>query len=264
MRFEIMTVTPEMAQEWLKKNIPNNRSLGPAKGYTIDMKGGKWKLTHQAIAFSESGFLIDGQNRLTAIAKAGLAVQMAVAFDCPNDSFDVLDIGKGRTLGDALKIRGIANAKNAAAASIKIQKYEGGQNTVLNTYSIDAQQTVHGGGTNETRTSQIDFFEKNHAHIQDCAEFAQRVYSAAPARLVTQSDIATLYWIFGMSEAANEFLSKTIIGYNLERDGSHFHMRQVLEECKNKNRILTSAQLLKYWKLAWEKRNMPVKLLRVK
>lgn len=58
-------VTPEMAAKWLEGNVLNR----PLKQAHVDrlareMAAGRWRLTHQGIAFDVSGCLIDGQHRL--------------------------------------------------------------------------------------------------------------------------------------------------------------------------------------------------------
>ena len=68
MRFEIREVTPELAEEWLKNRAPNRKLRGTVvDSYASDMSAGRWRLTHQGIAFDEAGRISDGQHRLAAI-----------------------------------------------------------------------------------------------------------------------------------------------------------------------------------------------------
>ena len=94
---EVVTITPDMAREWLKMNIPNNRPLNRVRvrQYAADMRAGAWVLTHQGIAFSNRG-LEDGQNRLAAIIEAGVPVTMNVTrgMEFRNDVLTVIDGGK--------------------------------------------------------------------------------------------------------------------------------------------------------------------------
>ena len=73
-------------------------------------------LTHQGIAISETGRLLDGQHRLTAIANTGISAKFLVATGIPDDSFSVLDTGSARTAADVLSIGKISNAAALAAA----------------------------------------------------------------------------------------------------------------------------------------------------
>ena len=74
-------VTPDMAREWLTKDVVN-RPLIPrnVEAIAFDMKSGRWVLTHQSIAFNRDGFLVDGQHRLHAVVAADVAVPMRVTY----------------------------------------------------------------------------------------------------------------------------------------------------------------------------------------
>ena len=57
------------------------------------IKNGEFTLTHQGIAFDEDGNLIDGQHRLHAIIKAGIAVKMEVSSGWPRSNILAIDVG---------------------------------------------------------------------------------------------------------------------------------------------------------------------------
>lgn len=104
MRIEEVTVTPAMAREWLKANTQNRPLVASTvEGYAKAIRAGHWQLTHQGIAFSVSGRLIDGQHRLSAIVKADVPVRMVVIHDAPENSFDVLDRGRTRSISDVIR-----------------------------------------------------------------------------------------------------------------------------------------------------------------
>lgn len=94
-------VTPERAIEYLEKNV-SNRRLRNAKvaEYAAKMKAGKWVVNHQGIAFASDGRLLDGQHRLWAIVKSGVAVKMLVARGYPVASVTSMDVGGIRNLND--------------------------------------------------------------------------------------------------------------------------------------------------------------------
>jgi hypothetical protein len=101
MQAQILLVTPEMAEQWLKLNNGNRRlRRWWAEALAAAMRRGEWLPTHQGIAFAESGHLIDGQHRLVAIIKAGIAQQMLVVHGVPDSAFSVLDIGAKRSISD--------------------------------------------------------------------------------------------------------------------------------------------------------------------
>lgn len=103
MRYEIVNVTPDMANEWLKKNEGNRPlRLHRAAFLARAIESGHWKLTHQAVAFTKRGRLLDGQHRLRAVILANRAVKMAVAYDVPEDAFAVMDAGLPRSMAERL------------------------------------------------------------------------------------------------------------------------------------------------------------------
>ena len=75
----IETITPCLAKEWLQKNL-YNRKIRPRKvrQYAADMRAGKWRTTHQGIAFDKEGNLMDGQHRLLAICETNIPQTMMV------------------------------------------------------------------------------------------------------------------------------------------------------------------------------------------
>lgn len=104
-------ITPAMAQEYLKFNTENYRSVNNLRvmTYANDMKAGKWQLNGEGIKFDSNGVLLDGQHRLQAIVKAGVPVDMLVVRDI-QPGMNVYDIGSTRSLGQIAKARGAVNA----------------------------------------------------------------------------------------------------------------------------------------------------------
>ena len=108
---KVMTITPDMAREWLELNMKNNRPVLKATvhSYARQMRNGTWSLTHQGIAFDEDGKLVDGQHRLSAIIEANIPVQMNVTRGVerkPGEIFTI-DMGRKRTYQNAVSMGGI-------------------------------------------------------------------------------------------------------------------------------------------------------------
>lgn len=82
------------------------------------MLSGRWRHTHQGIAFNERNELVDGQHRLHAIIKSGKAVTMNVTRGLTSEDILVIDSGKVRTAGDRLMIAGVATTSASIVASI--------------------------------------------------------------------------------------------------------------------------------------------------
>lgn len=127
--FEVVTVTPVIAEEWLGKNT-GNRNVRDAKVRMLaaDMRDGNWLLTGEAIKFDWRGRLIDGQHRLLAIIEAGVSVRILVARGLVPEAQLVLDTGAKRSAADALRMAGEHSNHVVIAAAIRIlASFESGQ-----------------------------------------------------------------------------------------------------------------------------------------
>jgi len=104
MKTNVILVTPDYARKLLEKNTDNRNIRVQVVNHLAEViKNGAWCLTHQGIAISENGVILDGQHRLSAIVKANVAVEMAVSTDVPEEAFKAIDIGITRTLSDMFK-----------------------------------------------------------------------------------------------------------------------------------------------------------------
>ncbi len=103
----IVTVTPELAREWLKHNN-FNRPLKPrlVDKYVRQILAGNWQRTHQGLAFDGQGVIIDGQHRLHAIIRTGQSMPMLVFLNESQSAHESIDNGKTRSLLDVVTIKG--------------------------------------------------------------------------------------------------------------------------------------------------------------
>ncbi len=101
-----MTVTPTMAANWLENANINNRKIREtyARQLARDMAQGRWRLTHEAMAFDPHGVLLDGQHRLWGIVLADVPIEMHVWFNITSESLAVINGGKPRSLADQLRL----------------------------------------------------------------------------------------------------------------------------------------------------------------
>lgn len=101
----VMEVTPVLATRWLEGNT-HNRPVSQAHVDRLaqDILNGRWRLTHQGVAFDTEGLLIDGQHRLWAIIEANTPVQMRVFYNEPPENKGVLDSGERRSNLDILQL----------------------------------------------------------------------------------------------------------------------------------------------------------------
>lgn len=113
----LMVVTPAQAARWLENNH-GNRNLrdGVVAKLAGAIERGEWQVNGDTIRIDQDGNLVDGQHRLSAIVKAGIAVETLVAFNVPREAMVTMDTGVRRTLGDLLKFRGEKNSNVLGAA----------------------------------------------------------------------------------------------------------------------------------------------------
>lgn len=105
MELSIETITPKQAEKYLQFNTSNrNLRKSLVSQYARDMTNGKWRLTHQGVAFNCDGTLLDGQHRLKAIVESGVTVQMLVARGVDSKNQLVMDDHAKRSAGDALTL----------------------------------------------------------------------------------------------------------------------------------------------------------------
>lgn len=101
---EVVAITPAMAEGWLKMNYEGNRKLRQTRvdRWAREMTLGRWRVTHQGIAFNLNGQLVDGQHRLAAIVASGCTVSMMVTRGV--EDFDALDQGATRSFSDVTQM----------------------------------------------------------------------------------------------------------------------------------------------------------------
>lgn len=121
---EIVSVTPEMASEWLDLNV-HNRKLRESRvaSFVGTLERSQWTLTGDSIVFDEHGHLINGQHRLKSIVESGVPVRLLVLRGVPTEAQEVMDGNLPRQLADALKLRGYTDTFVLASSLTFLYKY---------------------------------------------------------------------------------------------------------------------------------------------
>ena len=106
-------ITPTTAEKYLEKNR-DNRTLrtSQVEFLTRAMQDGQFLATHQGVAFTKDGTLVDGQHRLHAVVRSKESVWLLVVRGLDDSAKQVLDCGITRTVADRLKI----SSRHAAIA----------------------------------------------------------------------------------------------------------------------------------------------------
>ncbi|ALN78561.1 hypothetical protein [Lysobacter antibioticus] len=211
-----VSVTPEIAGHWLRRNDTNRPVRKKAvTQYVNDLKNGRWQQNGETVKFGRSGRLLDGQHRIAAIAAAGVAQPMLIVTGVADGAFDTIDTGRRRTSTDVLIIEGIGvfEARIAAAALPMIMNYRSG---LLPHSSMRYP---------------------NH-ELLDCWASLPQVRASSqfvtklPHRMVpiSQSKTLFLHWAFARHDvaAADQFIEGLFVGDRLDRTGAVFHLRERL------------------------------------
>jgi len=97
-------ITPQRATEMLNKSGGNRKIREDHVIWLAQMMdNGSFKVTHQGVAFSKNGLLIDGHHRLRAVILADKNVSMMVTYGL-DDVYDSIDQGANRSRGDILNL----------------------------------------------------------------------------------------------------------------------------------------------------------------
>lgn len=89
------------------------------------------------VSISDTGKLLDGQHRLTALTQVDRTIQFLVVSGLPESTFVYFDQNRARTLKDALETSGVANAaKVAPAAKLLYQLILGKANLPRNEVAV--------------------------------------------------------------------------------------------------------------------------------
>jgi len=250
MKFETIKIGPEKAKKLLANQITNRPpKMNRVAQYAADMAAGRWSLTPQPVIILK-GKMSDGQHRMLAVIKSGVEVEFVVCYT-DIDTTDDLDKGAVRKLSDVLKIKGYDKSRLVASISTKILMYKNGGRALF----LDQSG---GGGTQKQNVSITgsmvqEFFTENTDLIYTCAEFSAHLYKASSLRLLTESEIGFLYWLFGMDEKANLFLTSACTGIGLVVKSPELAFRRILEDRKSKVKVVLPSELLKYAVSGFEK-----------
>lgn len=128
MKTKIVLVTPELTEEFLKKN-KNNRPLNlhVAQSYADDMKNGKWLDNGEPLAFDKEGYLRNGQHRCKAVTICKIPREMLIVYDLPEEDCRIFDRGKPRSTLDTLRMGNSVDpylCNQQTIAAIRLLVYE--------------------------------------------------------------------------------------------------------------------------------------------
>lgn len=240
MTAEVLTITPSHAQQMLRLNKQNRPvSKSTVKNYSDKMKRGEWLLTGEPLIFSNTGLLLNGQHRLTAVILSGISIEALVVYGADPAVFIALDQGKTRCTGDVFAIEGEKDYNKLAAAcrtAFTIQQAEASDNKVRSVFSLVPS------------TAQLqDYLDRN----REIRHWVSR--SSKLTGMVESGLISGLLYLFSLSnkEAAEVFADRLIDGAGLPVKHPILVLREKLlvnrASTRRLPRLDTAAIIIKTW-----------------
>lgn len=214
---ELVRITPQLAQEWLRSNDNNRAMRQTVVGRLSDAaRRGEWMLNGETIKFDWNGNVLDGQHRLAMIVETGITLEIFVIRGLDPRSQETVDRGIRRTLGDMLRLRGEAYAMELSAG--------------LNTFHRIQQGTLKwgafGGRYYPTIQQAMGHLEQN-PRIREGLTIASRIGHIL--RISTGITIAHRYTFALIKEPdAIYFFEKLLTGSNLPDDDPILVFRNVM------------------------------------
>lgn len=245
---DVVTITPAMAEDMLGKNTKNRTiSKHTVDAYARDMENGEWKFTGEALKFSRDGALQDGQHRLLACIKSQTPFTTLVVYDLSTEAQDLMDTGRGRTVADALSIRGHARANRIAGAC-----------RWLHTVKVGNDRWKHRRVTHAEHMKLL----KRHPGIAESAAFVGKAYGMSPALLTCLHYIGAN--LLDNAAFANEFVTIYITGNSYDGCAAHA-WRERLMRLKAAKTPVTNMHMYKGSVHAWNlfSASKEIKLFRV-
>jgi hypothetical protein len=249
--YEVVEVTPDLARKWLGQNSHNrNLRSRTVNAYASDMLAGNWVEDGQSIKFSETGILLDGQHRLTAIAQSGVTLRMLIVSGLPDSTQDTMDTGAKRILGDVLKLRGEPYSVSLAAVLMRVYQWEQGY-----------RKNLKSAGTARPTHRQLLAVLDEHPEVRRSVEIADRVRKTGR---LSSSTAGLCHWLFNRIDPGDcaFFFARFGDGVGLMSDDPIYALRRVLENFSadrgRPDEALVTALVIKAWNAYRDGRSLGV------
>ena len=226
-----VTVTPKMAEQYLKKNTHNRRPReGQIATLAQSILDGEWSETGEPIKFykkvgDKDSVLLDGQNRLLAIIEAGRSIKLDIRDELPAVAFQYMDQAKSRTAADVLHIEGYSNTNVLAGISRTLVLYERG--------GIDGVFSEHGKQKSVSNHQIREFVNSNDKAVMSAMH---EVVTALGQISQLFSVHGACYYLFRKRSVtdANKFLYLLSTGEKISNTHPCYQLRQILLDEKGK------------------------------
>lgn len=247
------TIGPEDAAFILDNKNKRNRSItqGTVDQYARAMTNDEWHFIGDPIRFDKDDNLLDGQQRLAAVAQSGCPQTFVIVRNLEKDDQRYMDGGRKRTAIDQLKIEGMTNAAVAAGIASLYLHWQADDlpwfNIKFSTFEI------------------VDWVESNLDTVEAAIKHANAAYQSTRAG---KSIMGASYIVFSQAtdvDTATEFVNLVSTGAGLSTGSPILLLRQKMIEWANKRMGLRPARheqlyfVVRTWN-AWRKGEKLTKL----
>lgn len=250
----IVVVTADLAREWLSRNT-HNRRVNETYVSTLAeaMTRGEFQFNGDAIRLSATGTLLDGQHRLCAVVRTGIAIRQVVVRGLAVDAQVTMDRQHKRTLGHHLDIMGEARTKYVTAAINLAWQWD-----------QDVRWAIGASAAPKPTYEQAYEFLLTHPELRYSAEETK---SMVTKKIMRRSTGALLHWVFNQidPEACADFFDRMASGVHIDEGDPVFAMRErakTLRADKQETATLIVPLACKAWNLYREGKT--VKALRIR
>ena len=236
---EVMTVTPQIAQEWVTLNTRNRPvRYSRVARFARDMKDGTWTLNGETVKISADGTILDGQHRLYACIQAGVSFETFVIRGLPLQAQDTIDTGAARTMGDQFGLRGEAHGNLLAAITRQAYKW---------LHGVRCQ----GQAGSEPTHAELSALLAAEPRLREAAAWADK--ARKNFKSVSGSVWGMAWLLFHGSDhlAAEVFLDKVLTGADLAEGHPALAFRNRIWKAREGGERLTVHEQLAYLILAW-------------
>lgn len=249
---KVETITPEIAMEYLKYNSVNR----PLNKNTVDfyaeqMSKEQWRMNGEPICFTKDGAMANGQHRLNAIVKYGMAVDILVVRGCDNDSFVTYDSGRNRKISDVFALSDIPNYINVSSI---VTRYLLLHNN-LNAISKDGSHGVANLKTDKKKSKQdfLDEYNQSPELYQQAFKTAQSCVTKV--KLMQVSEVGGLFVFLVKdkkysSDVVESFFRMLFFNENVSNGTIHTLRDKIIQDRMSNNTMTSrykSALIVKTW-----------------
>lgn len=270
MRYQEVSITPEIAMKMLENNT-GNRPISDAtvKQYASDMKEGRWLKSGNTISVAQDGRLLNGQQRLWAIVESGTTQDFLVVEEENDQAFSIFDIGRGRTGASVLKMAGIQNQTLVRGVAQKYLMYRKSLNLDLPEDAPDDEKwnlKVPWQNAMVTKTEVNQYAINNNDSLQAIVTYGEKFIEEFRAGKVWYGSLAyiVLKHTTYHSDKWNEFSDAVLTGVDLAEGDPRLTLRRHTTRNPVPTSLWANQERVAQGIIAWNRwtKGKAVKLLR--